>query len=240
MLKKYYNLFLITLVLLTVSCATKYHPPKYKAKGVRYGKPYVIRGKLYYPYTKISHFQQVGIASWYGKEEHGKLTASGERFNMYDLTAAHKLLPLGSYVHVKNLENGKEVDVRINDRGPFISGRIIDLSYAAAKKIGIVEKGTAKVKITLLSESPDFYQVKGERYNLDKGNFAIQIGSFKVYNNAYKLSKQFRNSRIEKAYIHGNTFYRVQITGFNSLEKAQKGLNDIKYRFPGAFIVSLD
>jgi len=104
---------------------------------------------------KISnkHFEpQTGLASWYGADdhrllEHGGATASGERYDMYDLTAAHKTLPLGSLVKVTNLENGKTVIVRINDRGPYIQGRIIDLSLKAARILDIKEKGTAKVKI---------------------------------------------------------------------------------------------
>ncbi len=98
-------------------------------------------------------FKQKGIASWYGKENHKKLTASGEPYNMYAYTAAHKTLPFGTIVKVTNLKNGKSVIVRINDRGPFVKGRIIDLSYASAKKIGLIEKGTAPVSIEVLDIS---------------------------------------------------------------------------------------
>lgn len=95
-------------------------------------------------------FEQVGIASWYGKKFNGKKTASGEKFDMHKLTAAHRSLPFGTKVRVENLANGKVVVVRINDRGPFARGRIIDLSYAAAKKIGIIKAGCAKVKIRVV------------------------------------------------------------------------------------------
>ncbi len=95
-------------------------------------------------------FEQVGIASWYGKKFHGKQTASGEKFDMHKLTAAHRSLPFGTKVKVKNLDNGKKVVVRINDRGPFKKGRIIDLSYAAAKKIGMIKAGCARVKIRVV------------------------------------------------------------------------------------------
>jgi len=91
-----------------------------------------------------------GYASWYGEEFHGRKTANGEIFNMYSLTAAHRSLPFNSIVEVKNLENGKKVVVRINDRGPFVRGRIIDLSYAAAKKIGCVDAGVVKVRLKVL------------------------------------------------------------------------------------------
>jgi rare lipoprotein A len=94
---------------------------------------------------------QTGKASWYGKKYHGRRTANGERFDMYKLTAAHRKLPFGTIVRVTNLRNGRSVIVKINDRGPFVRGRIIDLSYAAARKIGIVEDGIARVKVEIVS-----------------------------------------------------------------------------------------
>ncbi len=98
-------------------------------------------------------FNQKGIASWYGKEDHGDLTASGEPYNMYEYTAAHRTLPFGTLVKVTNLKNGKSVIVRINDRGPFVKGRIIDLSYASAKKIGMIKQGTAPVSLEVVDVS---------------------------------------------------------------------------------------
>ncbi|HPK63160.1 MAG TPA: septal ring lytic transglycosylase RlpA family protein, partial [Spirochaetota bacterium] len=97
-------------------------------------------------------FEEVGVASWYGPNFHGKLTANGERFNSNDFTAAHKTLPFNSIVKVVSLENSKEVIVRINDRGPFAKGRIIDLSKCAAESLDLIKKGTAKVKIILLEK----------------------------------------------------------------------------------------
>jgi rare lipoprotein A (peptidoglycan hydrolase) len=94
---------------------------------------------------------QIGIASWYGRRFHGRRTSSGERYNMYSLTAAHRRLPLGSIVKVVNLSNAREVIVKINDRGPYVKGRIIDLSYAAAKELRMVRKGVIKVRIELIS-----------------------------------------------------------------------------------------
>lgn len=118
-------------------------PPKAQstARGLR---PYVIRGVKYYPRDDIG-YRQRGYASWYGPKFHGRLTANGERFNQYALTAAHKTLPLGSYVKVTNLENGRALVLLINDRGPFVRGRIIDLSKRAAELLGVIKKGTAKV-----------------------------------------------------------------------------------------------
>lgn len=109
--------------------------------------PYVVFGKQYYPIQDARRYSAVGPASWYGTKFHGQATANGETYDLYGMTAAHKTLPLPSYVRVTNLENGKTVILRVNDRGPFYSDRIIDLSFAAAKKLGYAEKGTARVKV---------------------------------------------------------------------------------------------
>jgi rare lipoprotein A len=208
--------------------------------NARYSKPYIINGVKYYPLHSVNKFTQTGIASWYGRHWHGRLTASGERYNMYAMTAAHKTLPLGSYVHVKNLDNGKTAVVRINDRGPYVRGRIIDMSYAGAQKIGIVETGTARVRITLLSENKDDFEMNGRKIDLDKGIFYIQIASFTDKNNAYRLKKRLNKAVIQKAYINGKTFYRVRISGFKSRKKAEKYLRKIGYKFPQAYVVRDD
>ena len=109
--------------------------------------PYTVFGKQYYPIQDARRYQAVGPASWYGTKFHGQATANGETYDLYGMTAAHKTLPLPSYVKVTNLENGKAVVLRVNDRGPFYSDRIIDLSFAAAKKLGYAESGTARVKV---------------------------------------------------------------------------------------------
>jgi len=113
--------------------------------------PYTVRGKTYQITDNAQGFEQQGIASWYGLKFHGELTSNGEIYNMYDMTAAHKTLPLPSYVSVTNLDNQRRVIVRINDRGPFHEGRIIDLSYAAAVKLGYSDKGTANVKLETIT-----------------------------------------------------------------------------------------
>jgi rare lipoprotein A len=100
--------------------------------------------------AELHGYAEKGIASWYGKKYHGRRTANGERYDMHAMTAAHKRLPFGTLILVKNLENGKKARVRINDRGPFKKGRIIDLSYAAARELGMVRKGLAKVKIKVV------------------------------------------------------------------------------------------
>jgi len=118
-----------------------------KNKHLPKGKPYEVRGRTYVPYTSANGFEEIGMASWYGPGFHGKLTANGERFNQNAMTAAHKLLPFGTMVRVTNLDNGKSVIVRINDRGPFLRERIVDLSKGAANNIGMVDSGTAKVHL---------------------------------------------------------------------------------------------
>lgn len=113
---------------------------------------YKVRGKRYRVFANQDNFQQIGTASWYGPGFNGKKTASGEIFDMNDLTAAHKTLPLGCMVQVTNLHNGKKIIVRINDRGPFHGGRVIDLSKRAAQQLGIIAAGHAKVHIKSLPE----------------------------------------------------------------------------------------
>lgn len=121
--------------------------PKYEKPHSGANKPYVVGGKRYVPITGDKPMTQRGTASWYGKKFHGRKTSTGETYNMYSMTAAHKTMELPSYAKVTNLKNGKSVIVRVNDRGPFVDDRIIDLSYAAASKLGYVKNGTAPVKI---------------------------------------------------------------------------------------------
>lgn len=132
----------------------------------RYGNPgsYRVDGRTYAVMTSATGYRTRGLASWYGTKFHSKRTSSGEDYNMYALTAAHKTLPLPTYVRVKNLSNGKEAIVKVNDRGPFHSGRVIDLSYAAAAKLGVLPKGTAPVEIealTLKNHVAHFYVQAG-------------------------------------------------------------------------------
>lgn len=115
---------------------------------------YTEKGRRYWVETAPVGYTEFGAASWYGRKFHGRKTASGEVFDMYKMSAAHKTLPLYSTVRVVNLENGREVSVRINDRGPFVGGRLIDLSYAAAKKLGMVKTGVVRVRIVVAEIPP--------------------------------------------------------------------------------------
>ncbi len=118
-------------------------------------RPYKIKGKKYYPISSAHNYKETGMASWYGKPFHGRKTASGITYNMYKLTAAHKTLPMGTILKVKNLSNNKTIEVQINDRGPFSENRVIDLSYAAAKELGILGPGTAPVEIKAIDTQPE-------------------------------------------------------------------------------------
>ena len=128
-----------------------YSPSTHAAPSVnekrKVGKPYKIMGKWYYPVSSSEGYSEKGIASWYGDEFHGKPTANGEVYNMHAFTAAHTTLPLPTYVRVTNLENGRHIKVKVNDRGPFLRGRLIDMSYAGATALGFAEQGTAPVLV---------------------------------------------------------------------------------------------
>ncbi|WP_281356397.1 septal ring lytic transglycosylase RlpA family protein [Pelistega suis] len=136
------------------SALKKDNAPKLRVEPshARRGKAYTVNGKRYVPFASLKEFSQTGVASWYGPGFHGKRTANGETFNQHALTAAHKELPLNSVVRVTRVSTGKSIVVRINDRGPFHSNRVIDLSYGAAKQLGIVHRGSEKVKIELISK----------------------------------------------------------------------------------------
>jgi len=127
--------------------------PRNEAISRAASRPYKIRGKRYVPLQTAKGFRQEGFASWYGKKYHGRKTSNGEVYDMYAMTAAHTTLPIPSYVRVTNINNQRSVIVRVNDRGPFIDNRIIDLSYVAAKKLGIVSSGTGRVLVEALSPS---------------------------------------------------------------------------------------
>ena len=190
-------------------------------------KPYKVLGKWYQPLPHSEGFRQQGLASWYGRDFHGKKTSNGEIYNMYAMTAAHKTLPLGTYVRVKNLENNRSIEVRINDRGPFVRGRIIDLSYAAARKVGIVGPGTARVEVIALGQRTTASGGSTSTYtagDYHSGNFTFQVGAFVSRENAEKqrrqLARRYKNAHIA-IYDRGDkVFYRVRVGRFATVEEA--------------------
>jgi rare lipoprotein A len=167
------------------------------------GKGIAILGMLLMlPLAWAGAYEQTGMASWYGGEFHGKKTANGEIFNTYEFTAAHKELPFNTVVTVTNLTNGKTVKVRINDRGPFVAGRVIDLSYAAAKELGMVEAGTSRVKIA----TEDFENLEIR--------YSIQVGAFRNLTYANALIERLQGEGFEPVALLTNTgVTRVLIEG---------------------------
>lgn len=213
--------------------------------------PYEVNGTRYYP-LPISHgFVQYGKASWYGRKFQGRPTSSGEPYDMHKMTAAHKTLPLGTIVRVTNLSNKKSTIVRINDRGPFVKGREIDLSYAAAKEIGLVGPGVTEVRVTALAKevgklhSKDETRPVVEVQDFQRGEFTIQVGAFQDKNNALGLADRLK---VIYDYVNvsvyengdGKTYYRVRASKSQTLKEAgktEKRLEDMGFK--GAFIVRI-
>jgi len=161
-----------------------------------------------------------GVASWYGPDFHGKLTANGERYNQNGLTAAHRTLPFNTFVKVIDLDNGRTVIVRINDRGPYAKGRIIDLSKGAARKLHMIGPGTAHVKLVLVKGNVKAI-TKNKSYNSGHELFAIQVAAYSDKKSAEKKSHQLKHSWIQRTKIKGERIYRVYYGKFDSRAAAE-------------------
>ncbi|HIJ56978.1 MAG TPA: septal ring lytic transglycosylase RlpA family protein [Deltaproteobacteria bacterium] len=209
---------------LCFACSKTVIPPAPSQKT----KPYKVFGKWYHPLPDSAGFRQRGIASWYGKDFHGKKTSNGEVYDMNAMTAAHKTLPLGTHVRVRHLENNREIEVRINDRGPFVRGRVIDLTYTGANKLGIVGPGTAPVEVVALGASVWDGASKRKYVPLDyyKGTFTIQVGAFGNRENAerlkLKLGENYKDIQISTYNKGSEVLYRVRVGKFNNLNDAEK------------------
>ncbi|MBK8946706.1 MAG: septal ring lytic transglycosylase RlpA family protein [Ignavibacteriae bacterium] len=177
-----------------------------------------------------------GIASWYGIEFHGKSTANGETYNKNDFTAAHRTLPFGSIVRVTNLDNGKYVIVRINDRGPFAKNRIIDLSQKAAQKIEMISNGSAKVELQLLNKSPNSKMPN----DIKVPHFSVQVGSFKNKNDAIKVSSEIENSRVEEAIVNGEKYFRIYVGLFTDKDEATNLRDELKIKGIEGFVKQVE
>ncbi|MDL2307291.1 septal ring lytic transglycosylase RlpA family protein [Desulfovibrio sp. OttesenSCG-928-C06] len=196
--------------------------------------PYTVLGQTYYPMLNVDSFVEEGIASWYGPDFHGKQTANGERYDMHGMTAAHKLLPFGTMVRVTSLENGKSVIVRINDRGPFVDNRIIDLTRSGAEAIDMLGPGTARVRIETIGA------VQGLSKGELQGKFYVQIGAFSKEANAVGLV-QTMGGRGQKARNYFSTkvnMWRVQVGPFPELSGAEKAADSLRGEYPFCFIVA--
>lgn len=253
--------------------------PASAAGGVyKVGSPYEVAGVWYYP-AEDPDYDQTGVASWYGSEFGGRPTANGERFDPRGLTAAHTTLPMPSRVQVTNLENGRNIVVRVNDRGPFKRGRIIDLSEAAADRLGFREAGVARVRVRYLGpaalhgepeervpaiatpedasrvasaaplpeveggrlpDAPPTYRAPATvnppvstRYAgaaRDPGDLWVQLGAFLERANAERLLRRLPSgdpARIARADVDGRTFYRVRVGPFETIDAADRALDDV-------------
>ena len=203
----------------------------------KYGNPgsYEVFGKRYYVMDSSRDFVQKGIASWYGKKFHGRRTSSGETYDMYAMTAAHKSLPLPTYVEVRNLDNNRKIIVKVNDRGPFHENRIIDLSYTAARKLDIVRKGTGLVEIRAINprtwskekEEPAYVgaPVQSAAGAAEKPGFYIQVGAFHDEGNAQKLRERMSGLggnlvKIAPAVVNQQKIYRVRLGPLYDVDSA--------------------
>jgi len=224
------------------------HAALASGKGGHYktGKPYHVNGHTYYPLSTARGYDRTGIASWYGRDFHGKLTANGERYDMHALSAAHKTLPLPSLVRVTNLENGRSVVVRVNDRGPFVKRRLIDLSYAAANALGYAGQGTARVRVQALATASPVMPPRSirtvakhtpapsaisaqplpKRASPPIGGMYVQLGAFARSDNASKLktslSTQYPSVRVQPFARSMQTLYRVRIGPFPDVQTIEK------------------
>jgi len=197
---------------------------------------YTVNGQTYNVNFDTHNFTQQGLASWYGTKFHGKLTSSGEPYDMYKMTAAHKTLPLPSYVKVTNLQTGKKIVVKVNDRGPFIDGRIIDLSYAAAQKLGITHNGTARVQLDLVT--PDVVAYAAAANPTPVAATAITVTAIKQAGDEANSRNTDIPAKIEipnNPAQNGNTRidqdsnnYYVQVAAFTQRNLAENFLNQLQ------------
>jgi len=221
--------------------------PDGKGGTYKTGNPYMVAGRWYTPMQQLTSYDQSGIASWYGDDFHGKLTANGESYNMYSLSAAHKTLPLPTLVRVTNLENGRSVVVRVNDRGPFVKDRLIDLSYAAANSLGFMDKGTTRVRVQTLDQkrelkpalqatatpavstppatiaAPPAAAIKN---SVKVAGIFVQLGAFGSEQNASRLQQSLQASypsvRLHPKKVADQTMYRVRVGPFEDMQKVEE------------------
>jgi rare lipoprotein A len=191
-------------------------------------RPYVVLGAGYVPHTKLRSHREEGLASWYGRRFQGRKTSSGEPYDMYAMTAAHPVLPIPSYARVTSLDSGKSVVVRVNDRGPFHKGRVIDLSYTAAHKLGIAARGSGRVRVE--SIDPGSAVASGDGLPA----VYVQVGAFSQAGNARKLREQVRaDLSLEAERVHvvsSGEMHRVQLGPYASEAAAEADLTHLRER----------
>ncbi len=202
-------------------------------------RPYVALGQTFTPMTSLTPYKEQGIASWYGRRYHGKQTASGEVYDMYAMTAAHPTLPIPSYVRVTNLNNGKSIVVRINDRGPFLANRVIDLSYTAAYKLDVLANGSTPVVVEAMipgvaSSTRIEKTVTTRLSSTQNNNIYLQLAAFGSARNAHNFLSQIRTelpSITHKTDItNEDGLYKIHTGPFSSHISAQKSAEEIAQR----------
>ncbi len=205
-------------------------PSTTSVKKDRKEKPYAVDGKWYFPVSTVADYKEKGICSWYGPDFHGKSTSSGETYDQFGYTAAHRILPFNTQVRVRNPANKKEIIVRINDRGPFLKDRILDLSYSGAKELGLVGPGTAPIELEalgILEEVEENGQTMTrlvQQVDFQKGDFSVQIGAFKDWQRATvlkeRLEKDYPKIEVSETVRSGETFFRVRLAHCPELQEA--------------------
>ena len=231
--------------------------PKVEPLLARANKPYAALGQKYQPMTTYKPYKKQGIASWYGKRFHGKKTSSGEVYDMYAMSAAHTVLPIPSYARVTNPANGASVIVRINDRGPFKHNRLIDLSYAAAYKLNLINAGSGLVEVetinpyersnvesNVMSDATVSQALTSSQFNMndlrEKANqittqYYVQVGVFKSEANANLLQKKVQalllDENVAVASVYNNGMHRVKIGPYQSKSDADISANNIRKQF---------
>ncbi len=210
-------------------------PTKVKTEHKASGS-YTVWGKSYTKLASSEGFVQYGKASWYGKKFHGKKTANGERYDMYGMTAAHKNLPFGTILRVTNMQNKKSVVVRVNDRGPFVEGRVVDLTHSAAKKLDMLGPGVVSVKIEAIGGPEDKTYASTSKNN--SGSFYIQVGSFGDKFNAQTLRQKIvSNGRSCRLYQDvSSSIWKVHVGPYFTYTAAERAKKTLTNEFSGAFI----
>ncbi|MDR3346932.1 MAG: septal ring lytic transglycosylase RlpA family protein [Campylobacteraceae bacterium] len=248
---KYANLF-VAVAFLFVGCAQKSKTVGSGSGEVKNSpavhqatmKPYKIAGKTYYPTLVSTGDTFSGVASWYGSDFHGKKTSNGEVYDMHKMTAAHKTFPMNTIVRVTNTKNNKSIIVRVNDRGPFVKSRIIDLSYAAASALDVANAGTAPVVVEVLGfdgNAETNAKAAVGKQSVIINDFDVQIGAFRRRSGAELYEKTQNNQKsdytavIKSDILDKEPIYRVWVRGFRGEDEARDFISDSKY--DGAFIV---
>ncbi|NML63246.1 septal ring lytic transglycosylase RlpA family protein [Massilia sp. RP-1-19] len=195
-------------------------------------RSYTVFGKTYVPIVNEEAFVQRGVSSWYGKKFHGQRTSSGELYDMYKMTAAHPTLPIPSYARVTNISSGKQVVVRINDRGPFHAGRVIDVSFTAALKLGLLGKGSHEVEVERLL--PDgVINVAAQRRNAPQtaNAFYLQLGAYTLAEKAEQARARLRNRAAVRGaleVVKGGSMHRLFSGPFASRDEANEAMRELK------------